>query len=361
MDNASSDQTNESISQVEAGINEDFRLKVENFRALLAGLKEDFLAFDNNHPNRGERINFVKSKKDEVFFLFNKFFREVWPHAQSLEKKSFKSYQQYYQKILSDPLLEAEINRYIKEKPLGYPGDYVMMNYIYDGHNDFVGESSLMMLINHYTTNIPISCSNIKRKDYFKQKISELLDSAKQSAKIASVGCGSARELIELAEEGKINKPLVFTCVDFESHALNYIESQLLKIEADKKRFLEMRYYQFDIREVVRKQDMLAIVGEQDVVYASGLFDYLGDYLAKKILSVLFSLVRSSGLLIIVNAGLRDVEFRSYYEMLGEWRFFHRSEEDILTWTKALKNVASVEFEEFSFPMNYLFLLIKKT
>ncbi|MBU0502492.1 MAG: hypothetical protein ABIH69_01300 [bacterium] len=337
----------------------EFRAKVESFKAFLINIKDEFDSFDRKHADQAAKIDFVLSKKDEIFTQFDAFFRDIWPYIESLDKKAIRVYQDYYQSILGSPLLEAEINKYIKEKPLGYPGDFVMMNYIYDYHKNFLGASSLEILINCYTTNIPISCSNIKRKEYFKQKLVEILES-KEAPRIASIGCGSARELIELVEAGAIKKPLLFSCVDFEKKALYHIKDSLAKIDQSKKETLVVKYHHVDMRFLSQENELVDKLGQHDFVYASGLFDYLGKFLAKKVMLALFNLVNNSGLLIVVNAGVKDSHFRSYYEMLGAWKFAHRLEEEIIEWAQELKGASSVEFEKFSFPMNYLFLAIKK-
>ncbi len=332
---------------------------IKELKDFISQIASEFEEYDALHPNLADRQAYVLERKYELFGQFNRHFSEVWGEIENGKEEEIKGYQKKFQEILREPLLEAEINKYIKLKPLGYPGDFVMMNYIYDYHEKLLGESSLEMLINHYTTNIPISRSNILRKRYFKRRIAELL-TKKDNPSAVSIGCGSARELIELLEEGKVNKPLRFICVDFEQKALDHIKARIDQIEPKKRTKLEIVFFRADIHDLVKNGRLFSKISDHDLVYASGLLDYLGDTMAKKVISILFGIVKADGELIVVNAGLKDSYLRSYYELLGEWVFFHRSQEEMLGWVRGLDKAKSIAFEEFNEPINYHFLAFKK-
>lgn len=332
---------------------------IKEFKDFVSQLEVEFKAYDALHPRLFDRQACVLEKKDELFSRFNRHFFQVWGEIENRKEDEIKSYQKEFQEILGEPFLEAEINKYIKLKPLGYPGDFVMMNYIYDYHEKLLGESSLEMLINHYTTNIPISRSNILRKRYFKRRIAELL-TKKDNPSAVSIGCGSARELIELLEEGKVNKPLRFVCVDFEQKALDHVKARIDQIDPKKRAKLEIVFLRADIRDLIKNGRLFSKISDHDLVYASGLLDYLGGAMAKKVISILFGIVKTGGELIVVNAGLKDSYLRSYYEFLGEWVFFHRSQEEMLGWVRGLDKAQSIAFEEFNEPINYHFLAFKK-
>jgi SAM-dependent methyltransferase len=261
------------------------------------------------------------------------------------------------------PLIEepAEINRQIFRKPLGYPGDYITMNYIYDyhGNHKYLGKSSYEKIINNYTCNIPFSISNIVRKDFFKKKILEAMDK-KQNTKIVSVGSGSMRELLELLKEGRISKNIVFSCLDFEKKALNYIDEELKKIEDKKKEFLNIRYLHNNIIDIIRNKSLKEKLADEDLIYVSGVFDYLKDRFASRLIKELYELLNKKGTLIICNASAENFSHRAYYEMLGEWNMFHRTREELLSWTRDISDVAEIKFEQPEGFINYLFLSIKK-
>ena len=261
-----------------------------------------------------------------------------------------------------EPLLgrEIEINSHIYQKPLGYPGDYAVQNYILDYHKgQYLGKTTYQKLINYYTCNIPIAKSNVKRKDFLKTKISDTLDS-KNRVRILSVASGPLRELIELVREGKIDRPLQFTCVDFEERTLQYVKSEMNGIESEKKRLLEINYIRQNISGLIRDKTFSKEVGGQDLVYSAGLFDYLNDRLATKFVQILYSLVDKNGTLIICNASSKNSSVRSYYELLGDWVFYHRTKEDLLAWVHDIKTSHEIKFDAPVGGEGYLYLHVKK-
>ncbi|MCM8781482.1 MAG: hypothetical protein NC828_00260 [Candidatus Omnitrophica bacterium] len=214
-------------------------------------------------------------------------------------------------------------------------------------------------LINNYTCNIPISCSNIKRKEFLKEKILETLE-RKDKSKILSAACGPARELIELVREGKITKPLLFKCLDFEKKALDYIDNEIKKTEHGKKELFSIEYICRDITSIIRDSRLKEKLNGQDLIYAFGIFDYLSNRMASWLTKELSSLLNKDGKLIICNASLENSSHRSYYDLLGEWNIVYRTKEDMLSWTDSFSDFSEIEFEGPSNFSNYLFLSITK-
>ncbi|MCM8792838.1 MAG: response regulator [Candidatus Omnitrophica bacterium] len=344
-------------------LDNEFISITKEMRGFIQDIKADFDEFDRLNNDEKKRIEFIWTAKGEIFPKLDNYFAKVWEFVKGFERDRYAVHQNYYQQVLGDLLLEPiQINRHVYQKPLGYPGDYIMMNYIYDynGNKNYLGTSSFEKLINHYTCNIPISCSNIKRKEFLKEKILEALET-KDKAKILSVACGPARELIELLREGKITKPLLFKCLDFEKKALDYVDNEIKKIEQRKKELLSIEYICRDITSIIRDRQLKEKLRVQDLIYAFGIFDYLSDYMAARLTKELFQLLDKDGKLIICNVSLKNSSHRAYYELLGGWNMVYRTKEDMLSWTNSLSDFSEIKFEELSNFSNYLFLSISKT
>lgn len=342
-------------------LDENFALLLEEIQTSLKQIKKSFDNFDHENDTEQKQINFIETNKKEVFEKLDAFFIRVWEIIKNFEKDKYNVHQDYYQQILGYLLLELiETNRHVYQKPLGYAGDYTMMNYIYDYHrNNYLGNSSYEKLINNYTCNIPISCSNIKRKDFLKEKILGILEKT-SGAKILSVACGPARELIELLDEGKINKHLIFKCLDSEKMALDYIDNALKKLKPEKKQSLSIEYVCKNVTSLIRDKEFKKTLQNYDLIYAFGIFDYLGDKMALRLTSELFQLLKKSGELIIFNISSKKNTNRAYYELLGEWNMIHRVEEQMLAWTEEFSDRAKIKFEELFVNSNYLCLSIVK-
>ena len=327
----------------------------------LQKVKAGFDEADKARSNEHQRIRFLEENKAQVSSEVNKRFGKIGKITRDLDKKSYDIYQHYFHQML-EPLLGRgiEINDHIYKKPLGYPGDYMVQNYILDYHKGrYLGHTTYQKLINHYTCNIPISRSNVRRKDFFKSKVLELLE-RKDCTRILSVASGPVRELIELTREGKIVKPLIFKCIDFEERTLCYIKNEIEKIDEKKRQLLKIEYIRKNIPALIRDKKLKEEVGKHDMIYSSGLFDYLTDGLASRFIQLLYGLLSKDGTLIICNASLKNDGLRAYYELLGNWVFYHRTKEQLLEWVKDIKTAQEITFEQPHGGESYLYMLLKR-
>lgn len=343
-------------------MNQDFIQTTQNIEAYFKSVKAKFDRFDTNNLSDENRNNFVKSEGKKIFKNLDLYFEKIWQLVKNLDKEDYKSYQKYFQKEIA-PLFEESsiVNKQIYRKPLGYPGDYIVMNYIYDysGNDKYLGKLSLEKLINNYTCNVPFSISNIIRKEFFKNKILEIVNSGAEM-KILSVGSGPARELFELIEEGKINKELTFTCLDLEERVLEYVRDKFEKLENKNKKLVKINYLHKNILELIKNKGLGESLSNQDLVYASGLFDYLRERFASRLIKELLKLLKNNCSLFICNASAKNYSHRAYYEFLGDWVMIYRTKEEMVSWTKDLANISEVKFENQSNSTNYLFLNITK-
>ena len=81
-----------------------------------------------------------------------------------------------------------------------------------------------------------------------------------------------------------------------------------------------------------------------DLIYSAGLFDYLNDKLASKLIHRLSSLLRQGGVLSVANF-LPDNHGRGYMEGFMEWSLIYRSQDELEGLAKGL----GTEFEVSSF------------
>jgi len=340
-------------------LNERFINLINESRNYLKSIKTKFDEFDIKNLDEKDRINFIKTEKKEIFEKLNMYFNKTWEIIKNFTKGEYDLHQKYSRRMLW-PLLHdpVETNRLVCEKPLGYAGDFIIMNYIYDFHNKYLGSSSYEKLINFYTCSIPISASVVKRKEFLKKKILEVLHS-RTFPKVLSVGSGPTRELLELVREAKIVKPLYFGCLDFEKKALDYVQNELQKIESKKKLYLHIEFTNKNILDLIRDRKVENTLKKYDLVYASGLSDYLFTRTAKKVIENLYRLLDKKGVLIVTNAKKENATHRVYYEMLGEWYLHHRTKRELLDWTKDIQNT-NIKFEETEKESSFLFLRLHR-
>lgn len=338
-------------------LDSNFTLLTAKMRDWLVDFKAKCDQFDLMYPFDSDRNQFVEKNKLNLEVVLNTYFKNIWKIFEDIKLADHSINLRYYRKMLNYYLVDLiEIGRFMCRKPLGYAGDFMIMNYFYDYCYKHLGESSYEKSINCYTCNVPIAFSVVERKDFFKEKILEALRN-NDSARILSVASGSARELTELAEEGKIIKPLYFDCLDVEPKAFEYIKKMLEKIQPENKRYLHIRFLQADFLNIIKGRKIKDLFEKYNFIYSSGLFDYLSDRMARRVVFYLFSLLEKHASLIVTNANDDDYH-RSYYEMLDEWKLIHRNGKEMLNWASEIKENCLAELINFKTEKPFMFLIL---
>ena len=329
-------------------------INASKFSAYLFNLKNKCDQFDIFNKSKTNQIDIIDSLYPQTKTDIDKFFIEIYNRYYLSELKNTNNLKKQIQQLLSNYFLEIKINQHILYRPLGYPGDYSLMNYIYNNHQNYCGKTTFQKLLHIYTTSSLMIQSNIDRLDYFINKITSL-SKTNPKFKVASIGCGPAREILQSIKSLTSNAE--FHLVDFESKALSFFKKKLRTLDKPNNIKIDFCYHLKDIKSILKGDVDKSFFGF-DFIYASGLYDYLSPTISKNLLNKLYSKLNNNGTLIIVNASSETECFKSYYELLGEWKLYHRSKEEMVSWTTDLVD-AKITFEDIQH-RGYNFLVIQK-
>lgn len=140
---------------------------------------------------------------------------------------------------------------------------------------------------------------------------------------LASGPCRDVYELFRL--DGAKTEDVKFTCLDNDENA----------IALGKKILNGSNYINFVKENVVRlalKKDIQNFFGcKYDLIFSTGLFDYLEDKLATRLISNLKKTLTPNGLMVISN--YRDKYSNPsihFMEWVGDWNLVYRTEEEFL-------------------------------
>ena len=190
-------------------------------------------------------------------------------------------------------------------KPRGYPGDATLMDFAYghpsvDEHISSAGD--IGQQIYKFTAGAPQSRSARTRVELLRQELSGLGRAAPKSA--ISFAAGHARELegAPLPSAGGLAR---FTAIDMDADSL-----------ATAGRAAGQRNYTPVQRNVIR--DELGDLEQADLVYSLGLFDYLDDAAALKVLQRMLLCTAAGGRCIVANLS-HDAANLGYCEAIMDW------------------------------------------
>ena len=199
-------------------------------------------------------------------------------------------------------------------KPRGYAGDAVMMDFVYSGRPP-EETSHLGRQIFLATTRVPMGLSVVYRRAFLQSHINDCI-SRQPSCRILSVASGHCREL-----EGSLLFDDAFDCefvaLDQDSEAAAVIARDLAHPR---------------LRVLTEKVKSLAFgrldLGQFDLVYSAGLYDYLPDTIAARLTAQLASMLKPGGRLLLANF-LHNSYGRGYLETFMDWRLNYRSEAEL--------------------------------
>ena len=174
-------------------------------------------------------------------------------------------------------------------KPLGYAGDYEMMNMLYRDHAE--GASLFGKALNLYATQEAAARANINRIDLLSGLIRDLAVARPGRLRIASVGCGPAHEIaVALRRWPELGPRLEVALIDQEECSIASCERTLTPLANETG--ARIQFIRESIRRLIVAQELSKTLGVRELIYSAGLFDYLND---RSFSALLGGAVRRSG------------------------------------------------------------------
>lgn len=219
------------------------------------------------------------------------------------------------------PLLHQDLftNRAFT-KPRGYPGDAVMLDYVYaaddPGWPNDPSFTAVGREVNRQLNLHPTVVAVRERKRFMTRIIDEVADRA-PGAHVFSVAAGHAREAgaTRALAAGRLGRLLT---LDHDPVSLQVIQQDLAP--------LGVETLCASVVDLVRGPLQ---VGEFDLIYSMGLYDYLRHGIAERLTRALFERLRPGGRLLLANFQ-PEAEGAGYMEAFMDWWLIHRTADDLL-------------------------------
>jgi hypothetical protein len=227
--------------------------------------------------------------------------------------------------LQQDPLTKRSF-----QKPRGYSGDAVMMDFIYSKQYtpDEQGVSELGERIFSFLCNTP-SCAALRLAN---DLVASMIDQAcvlSDRPTILSVASGHLREamLSRSVRDGNIGR---FVALDQDELSMAVVDRELSS------------YGIIPICNSIKALFRGDLAREKfDFIYSMGLCDYLDDRIATKLTTRLFSMLNAGGRLLLANF-VPDIWGAAYMESFMDWRMIYRTPEQL---TALASDISDVEIE----------------
>jgi extracellular factor (EF) 3-hydroxypalmitic acid methyl ester biosynthesis protein len=212
-------------------------------------------------------------------------------------------------------------------KPLGYAGDYEIVNMIV--RDPYEGGSLFAKVVNLWFLSQWPAKAHRNRIEFLRTLlVQESLRGAGRGKpiQVLNLGCGPAREVQEFLEKDDVCEHAQFTLLDFDEETTQHTRSALERIRRDRGRRTPIEVQKKSVRQVL-KEGSKPVIGEggkrYDLVYCTGLFDYLPDHSCKQLMTVLYDWLAPGGLLVASNVDDRK-PFRNMLEFVLDWHLIYR-------------------------------------
>ena len=221
---------------------------------------------------------------------------------------------QFCVQMCAPELRQSWIQQQSIDKPLGYAGDFQVIDWIYDYRADSPGRGELWDEFFHRLA-APQAVRN--RKDFFADLFTEICKKTVAPRFVLDIACGPCREVVDaVAQVGPLAKGTLFHCVDIEKQAITYSQ--------EKTRNLGDVSFQWERANVLRMRP----TRQYDLVWSAGLFDYLNDRLATLLLKRMWQWTKVGGTCVVGNFHASNPS-RNYMEWCGDWCLVHRTDDDM--------------------------------
>jgi hypothetical protein len=209
-------------------------------------------------------------------------------------------------------LHQCPFTRRAFERPRGYAGDAVLIDYLY--MDRAADELHAGREIYRYMHQQPSSVSVRERRELLARAIDETADRVPGQARILSVACGHLRE----AETSRaVAERRVGELIAFDQDPLSLAEISHHNPHG------VVKPHCGSVRALLSGK---ATFSDMDFVYSAGLYDYLSDAVATRLTGLLFGMLRSGGKMLVANFAMYPPE-TGYMEAFMDWWLIYRDED----------------------------------
>ncbi|MDX2079751.1 MAG: class I SAM-dependent methyltransferase [Terrimicrobiaceae bacterium] len=214
-------------------------------------------------------------------------------------------------------------------KPLGYAGDYEMVNMMLK-QSEATGNSTYARIFHDLTTDVAAAEAHRNRVQILEQQLVEEAERVGAEQRIftaLSVGCGPAVEVQRFIRNHDEADTSAIHLMDFNDETIAYVQKRTAAAIEESGRRPALQFIQKSIDELLKDvhQDTTEFLPAYDMIYCAGLFDYFPDTVCRNLVKLYHRWVRPGGLLVTTNVHPKNPE-RYTMEHLFEWYLIYRDE-----------------------------------
>ena len=320
-------------------VQDPFKLVVAELSSMLSGVQHWLTGVDV-----GIRTTVTRRRDDlenEIFAsIEGRVVEEVLPSMEKFEEISrevgeaevavHKAYvrRELHPIVLCSPFLYRTYT-----KPLGYAGDYEMVNMML--RNPYEGSSAFAKLLNFALLNTEPVVAHRNRIDFLIDKLRSQCArrvslGSRGKTRVFNLACGPAMEVQRFLRECEESDLAEIDLLDFNPETLEYTRERIQEAKMGGGRETQVRYFQRSVHQLLRSatQGGDDEFTNYDIVYCAGLFDYLSQRVCKRLVELFCTMIRPGGIVIVTNVAASNPR-KAWMEYVMEWNLIYRGEEEM--------------------------------
>lgn len=279
-------------------------------------------------PDREEREHAaIAQLSPEVLPVIDTLFWRFEEIAARLDEEQSPIHRSYIQRHLHPIVLCAPFAYRSYRKPLGYAGDYEMVDMMLRDPEE--GSSLFAKLFNVWLLHQGSAAAHRNRIELLTRHLVEETAAAVRAgrrARILSIGCGPAREVHDFIAQSELSSHAHFTLLDVNQETLVHAERLLRHKQREHGRAISFECIRKSVQQLLRdavRANGLALRASYDFIYCAGLLDYLADSTCKRLMTLCHQSLTAKGLLLATSVS-PCCPNRGSLELILDWHLVYR-------------------------------------
>jgi extracellular factor (EF) 3-hydroxypalmitic acid methyl ester biosynthesis protein len=262
----------------------------------------------------------LSPKIHELFGQFEAVAGQIAPEAE-VAHKAFAQ-RELHPLMLASPFVHRTFT-----KPLGYAGDYEMVNMIL--RNGIEGPNTYARIVNTFVLAREPAAAHRNRIDFLIDLLKTQAAAAARRGRnfrVLNVACGPAGETERFIRDFAESDRGEYSLLDFNDETLAYTRGRLERACRDSSRHPKLTFIHKSIHDLLKESAKGEAPSERyDLVFCAGLFDYLSDKICKRLMRLFYTWTVPGGQVAATNVHLRN-PIRRFMEHILDWYLIYRDE-----------------------------------
>ena len=321
-------------------VSPEMKIIVSDMQALLRDMRRwleqvEHALRSTSPPERQKmELSIIEKLNGLVLPITNQLFQKFESIAGAIQEDVKAVHRAYARRQLHPLLLASPFIYRTFQKPLGYAGDYEMVNMILRDPTE--GASLFAKVINTRFVNGAPAEAHRNRIKYLTRVLREETRKRVKAGLVTNIfnlGCGPAKEIQDFLVYDDLCERATFTLLDFNDETLAYTGKLLNELKMKHQRKTPITMIKRSVHQILKDGHRGAEIGKNsvyDIVYCAGLFDYLSDRVCLRLMDIFYEIVAPGGILVATNVEASNPD-RQMMEYLMDWHLTYRDSKQLLS------------------------------